>query len=138
MAMQFEFTPNADRTDPADMSRPWGRLTAKINAGMSDVELSLWPDGAHILKVAARGTNIGAVVTASRLAELARIVQSVAELCADRDVTHSHVIEEIAAQLPPVRVAYEREEDGAAAALAALSGPVFPGAGEPFADWDQA
>lgn len=121
MNIRYEFVPNADRTDPRDMSRPWGRLIAKWNHATSVVEVALWPDGPHILKVPARRTNMGATVTAAQLAELARVVQSVAELCADRDVTHRHVIEEIAAQLPP-----------------RLAGPLFPGAGEPFADWDQA
>lgn len=130
MAMQFEFVPNAERTDPRDMSRPWGLLTAK--AAYQLVKVTLWPEGKHVLKVR------GALVTAQQIAELAQIVQSVAEGCADNDAVARHAIEEIAAQLPPVRVAYEHEEDAAAAALAALAGPVFPGAGEPFADWDQA
>lgn len=127
MMLHFQCVPNADRTDPADMSRPWGRLTAKMNAGTSIVEVALWPDGAHILKVPDRRTNMGATVTAAQLAELARLVKSVAEGCAahDRFVLASR----------QSYVAYEREEDAAAAALAVL-GPVFPGAGEPFADWE--
>lgn len=83
--MNLTFDPNPDRTNPRDASRPWGRLTAKMNAGTSIIEAALWPDGAHILKIPARRTNLGAVVTASQLAEFAQIVESVAQWCADCD-----------------------------------------------------
>ena len=86
MNMQFDYVPNDDRFDPRDMSRPWGRLTAKMNAGTSIIEATLWPDGAHILKMPARRANLGAVVTATELAEFARMVESTAEWCAVRDV----------------------------------------------------
>ena len=85
MTMQFDYVPNDDRFDPRDMSRPWGRLTAKMNAGTSIIEATLWPDGAHILKVPARRANLGAVVTAPQLAEFARMVESTAGWCADHD-----------------------------------------------------
>ena len=111
MNMQFDYVPNDARTDPRDMSRPWGRLTAKMNAGMSDVELSLWPDGAHILKVAARGTNIGAVVTASQLAELARMVESTAGWCARCDATELQGVE-LAAKAARTRTALADDAAG--------------------------
>lgn len=87
--MNLTFDHNPDRTNPRDASRPWGRLTAKMNAGTSIIEAALWPDGAHILKIPARRTNLGAVVTASQLAELAQIVESVAQWCADCDAAQA-------------------------------------------------
>ena len=104
MNMQFEHMPNDDRTDPRDMSRPWGRLTAKMNAGTSIIEATLWPDGAHILKIPARRTNLGAVVTAAQLAELARIVASTAEWCARCDATELQGVE-LAAKAARIRAA---------------------------------
>lgn len=97
--MNLTFDPNPDRTNPRDASRPWGRLTAKMNAGTSLIEAALWPDGAHILKIPARRTNLGAVVTASQLAEFAQIVESVAQWCADADaaeVQHADVAAKVA------------------------------------------
>ena len=85
MNMQFEHEPNDDRTDPRDGSRPWGRLTAKTNAGTSVIEVTLWPDGAHVLNIPGRRTHLGAVVTAAQLADLARMVESTAEWCAGHD-----------------------------------------------------
>ena len=85
MNMQFEHEPNDDRTDPRDGSRPWGRLTAKTNAGTSVIEVTLWPDGAHVLNIPGRRANLGAVVTAAQLAEFARMVESTAEWCAGND-----------------------------------------------------
>ena len=85
MNMQFDYVPTYDRTDPRDMSRPWGRLTATMNAGTSIIEATLWPDGAHVLNIPDRRANLGAVVTASELAEFARMVASTAGWCADRD-----------------------------------------------------
>ena len=87
MNMQFEHEPNDERTDPRDGSRPWGRLTAKTNAGTSVIEVTLWPDGAHVLNIPGRRANLGAVVTAAQLAEFARAVESTAKGCADRDAT---------------------------------------------------
>ena len=93
MNMQFDYVPTYDRTDPRDMSRPWGRLTAKMNGGTSIIEATLWPDGAHILKIPARRANLGAVVTAAQLAEFARAVESTAKGCARSDATEMQGIE---------------------------------------------
>ena len=102
MTMQFDYVPTFDRTDPRDASRPWGRLTAKMNAGTSIIEATLWPDGAHILKIPARRTNLGAVVTASQLAEFARMVESTAEWCAGDDAAEMHGVE-LAAKAARIR-----------------------------------
>ena len=104
MNMQFDYVPNDDRFDPRDASRPWGRLTAKMNAGTSIIEATLWPDGTHILKIPARRTNLGAVVTASELAEFARMVASTAGWCADRDATELQGVE-LAAKAARIRAA---------------------------------
>ena len=116
MNMQFDYVPNGARTDPRDMSRPWGRLTAKTNAGTSIIEATLWPDGAHILKIPARRTNLGAVVTASELAEFARMVASTAGWCADRDATELQGVElaedqapDLAAQISATPVGERRQ-----------------------------
>ena len=93
MNMQFEHVPNDDRTDPRDGSRPWGRLTAKTNAGTSVIEVTLWPDGAHVLNIPDRRANLGAVVTAAQLAEFARMVGSTAEWCARCDATETQLVE---------------------------------------------
>lgn len=98
--MNLTFDPNPDRTNPRDASRPWGRLTAKMNAGTSIIEAALWPDGAHILKIPARRTNLGAVVTVSQLAAFAQIVEAVAQWCADCDAAeaqHAGVAAKVAA-----------------------------------------
>lgn len=91
--MNLTFDPNPDRTNPRDASRSWGRLTAKMNAGTSIIEATLWPDGAHILKIPARRTNLGAVVTASQLAEFALILGSTARWCARCDATELQGVE---------------------------------------------
>ena len=104
MNMQFDYVPNDDRTDPRDASRSWGRLTAKMNGGTSIIEATLWPDGAHILKIPARRANLGAVVTASQLAEFARMVESTAGWCADRDATELQGVE-LAAKAARIHVA---------------------------------
>ena len=112
MNMQFEHMPNGDRTDPRDGSRPWGRLTAKTNAGTSVIEVTLWPDGAHVLNIPGRRANLGAVVTAAQLAEFARMVGSTAEWCARCDVTEiQHV--ELAAKAARIRAALADDVPGA-------------------------
>ena len=102
MSMQFDYVPNDDRTDPRDTSRPWGRLTAKMNGGTSIIEATLWPDGANILKIPARRANLGAVVTAAQLAEFARAVESTAKGCARCDATELQGIE-LAAKAERIR-----------------------------------
>ena len=108
MNMQFEYMANDDRTDPRDMSRPWGRLTATTDAGTSIIEATLWPDGRHVLKIRRR-TKLGAdgepveraagaapqlaVVTAAQLAEFARMVESTAKGCAGDDAAEMHGVE---------------------------------------------
>ena len=104
MNMQFDYVPNDDRFDPRDGSRPWGRLTAKTNAGTSVIEVTLWPDGAHVLNIPGRRANLGAVVTASQLAEFARMVGSTAEWCADRDAAELQGVE-LASKAERVRAA---------------------------------
>ena len=134
MNMQFDYVPNDDRFDPRDMSRPWGRLTAKMNAGTPIIEATLWPDGRHVLKtrldagaagpwmapLGGRRTKLGAdgepveraagaapqlaVVTASELAEFARMVASTAEWCAGRDATELQGVE-LAAKAARIRAA---------------------------------
>ena len=83
MNMQFDYMPNAERTDPRDASQAWGRLTATMHAGTSVLTASLWPDGRHVIKIPR--PNIGAVVTSAQLAEFARMVESTAEWCAGHD-----------------------------------------------------
>ena len=102
MTMQFDYVPTFDRPDPRDMPRPWGRLTAKMNAGTSIIEATLWPDGRHVLKIPDRRANLGAVVTASQLAEFARMVASTAEWCAGRDAAELQGVE-LAANAARVR-----------------------------------
>ena len=103
MNMQFEHMPNDDRTDPRDMSRPWGRLTAKTNAGTSVLTASLWPDGAHVIKIThAHTANLGAVVTAAELAEFARVVESTAKGCAGDDAAEMQGVE-LAAKAARIR-----------------------------------
>ena len=103
MNMQFDYVPTFDRTDPRDMSRPWGRLTAKTNGGTSVLTASLWPDGAHVIKIThAHTANLGAVVTASELAEFARAVESTAKGCARCDATELQGIE-LAAKAERIR-----------------------------------
>ena len=103
MNMQFDYMANDDRTDPRDMSRPWGRLTAKTNAGTSVLTASLWPDGAHVIKIThAQTANLGAVVTAAELAEFARMVASTATWCADRDAAELQGVE-LAAKAARIR-----------------------------------
>ena len=104
MTMQFDYVPNDERTDPRDASRPWGRLTAKTNAGTSVLTASLWPDGAHVIKIPSRRANLGAVVTAPQLAEFARMVESTAEWCAGRDATELQGVE-LAAKAARIRAA---------------------------------
>lgn len=104
MSMQFDYVPNSERTDPRDASRSWGRLTAKMNAGTSIIEATLWPDGAHILKIPARRTNLGAVVTAPQLAEFARMVESTAGWCARCDGAEVQYLE-LAAKAARIRAA---------------------------------
>ena len=102
MNLQFDYVPNDDRFDPRDMSRPWGRLTAKMNAGTSIIEATLWPDGAHVLNIPDRRANLGAVVTAAQLAEFARAVESTAKGCARCDATEMQGIE-LAAKAARIR-----------------------------------
>lgn len=104
MNMQFDYVPNDARTDPRDGSRSWGKLTAKMNAGTSIIEATLWPDGAHILKIPARRTNLGAVVTASQLAEFALILGSTARWCARCDATETQHVD-LAAKVAQIRAA---------------------------------
>ena len=105
MTMQFDYVPYDERTDPRDASRPWGRLTAKTNAGTSVLTASLWPDGAHVIKIThAQTASLGAVVTAPQLAEFARMVESTAGWCADRDATELQGVE-LAAKAARIRAA---------------------------------
>ena len=111
MNMQFDYVPNDDRTDPRDGSRPWGRLTAKTNAGTSVIEVTLWPDGAHVLNIPDRRANLGAVVTAAQLAEFARMVGSTAEWCARCDATETQLVE-LAAKAARTRAALADDAAG--------------------------
>lgn len=101
MNMQFDYMPNDERTDPRS-SRPWGRLTATMNAGTSVLTASLWPDGRHVIKIPR--ANLGAVVTAAQLAEFARMVESTAGWCARCDATEVQYLE-LAAKAARIRTA---------------------------------
>ena len=102
--MQLEYMANDDRTDPRDMSRPWGRLTATMNAGTSIIEATLWPDGRHVLNIPGRRANLGAVVTAAQLAVFARAVESTAKGCAGDDAAERPGVE-LAAKAARIRAA---------------------------------
>ena len=126
MTMQFEYMANDDRTDPRDMSRPWGRLTATTDAGIAAIVATLWPDGRHVLEIrreaprqlpffptgadgepverAAGAAPQLAVVTAAQLAEFARMVESTAKGCAGRDATELQGVE-LAAKAARIRAA---------------------------------